>query len=82
MVRITPIYCISHETAIWKGNNPLWGLTNHGFLPLPNWDDPPSKGPLFWANLSQPEAEETLEKPLDVLVMISAFSFFLVWMTR
>ena len=54
----------------------LRGLTNHGFLPLPNWDDPPSKGPLYWANLSQPEAEETLEKPLDVLVMISAFSFF------
>ena len=28
-----------------KGITPFRGLTNHGYYPLTNWDNPPSKDP-------------------------------------
>ena len=30
----SPQIYLSHETAIWKGNNPVRGLAKHGYKPL------------------------------------------------
>ena len=41
---VTPIYKLFRPFI--RGITPFSGLTNHGYSPLANWDDPPSLGPL------------------------------------